>query len=43
MEDFQDYIAGQLKTVESTLDQKELQDILLHIYSNPVLNKENFV
>ena len=43
MEAFQAYIAGQLKMVETTLDQEELKDILLHIYSNPVLNKENFV
>ena len=40
---FQEYVAGQLKLVETTLDQKELKDIFLHIYSNPVLNKENFV
>ena len=43
MESFKAYIAGQLKLVETTLDHKELKDILLHIYSNPVLNKENFV
>ena len=43
LEAFQDYVAGQLKLVETTLDQKELKDIFLHIYSNPVLNKENFV
>lgn len=41
LEAFKKYIADQLKFVESTLDQKELRDILLHIYSNPVLNKEN--
>lgn len=43
MEAFREYIAGQLKLVETTLDQKELQDILLHIYSNPVANKQKFV
>ena len=43
LEAFKEYVAGQLKLVETTLDQKELKDIFLHIYSNPVLNKENFV
>jgi hypothetical protein len=43
LEGFKEYIAGQMKMVESTLNQAELLDILLHIYSNPVLNKENFV
>lgn len=43
LEAFKAYIAGQMKMVESTLNQEELLDILLHIYSNPVLNKENFV
>ena len=43
MEAFREYIFGQMKLVESTLNQEELLDILLHIYSNPVLNKENFV
>ena len=43
MEAFRAYVAGQLKLVESTLDHEELKDIFLHIYSNPVLNKENFV
>ena len=42
-EGFKEYIADQMKMVESTLNQEELLDILLHIYSNPVLNKENFV
>ena len=37
---FQKYIDGQLAKVEPTLDQSELKDILLHIYSNPVLSKE---
>lgn len=43
LEAFQEYVAGQLKLVETTLDQKELKDIFLHIYSNPVLNKEKFI
>jgi hypothetical protein len=43
LEAFKEYIYGQMKMVESTLNQEELLDILLHIYSNPVLNKENFV
>ena len=43
MEAFREYIFGQMKLAESTLNQEELLDILLHIYSNPVLNKENFV
>lgn len=38
---FKAYIDGQLKKVEPTLDQDELRDILLHIYSNPVLSKED--
>ena len=42
-EGFKEYIADQMKMVESTLNQEELLDILLRIYSNPVLNKENFV
>ena len=41
MEKFQGYLAQQLLKVESTLDRKELFDELLHIYSNPVLSKEN--
>jgi len=35
------YIEHQLGLVEPTLYQGELRDILLHIYSNPVLSKEN--
>ena len=38
---FTKYIDGQLTKVEPTLDQNELKDILLHIYSNPVLSKED--
>ena len=41
MAEFKKYIDGQLTKVEPTLDQNELRDILLHIYSNPVLSKEN--
>lgn len=37
---FRKYIDGQLTKVEPTLDQEDLRDILLHIYSNPVLSKE---
>ena len=37
---FRKYIEGQLKKVEPTLNQEDLRDILLHIYSNPVLSKE---
>ena len=41
MENFQGYLAQQLIKVESTLDRHEMMDELLHIYSNPVLSKEN--
>ena len=37
---FKKYIEGQLTKVEPTLNQEDLRDILLHIYSNPVLAKE---
>ena len=37
---FRKYIEGQLPKVEPTLNQEDLRDILLHIYSNPVLAKE---
>ena len=37
---FRKYIEGQLTKVEPTLNQEDLRDILLHIYSNPVLSKE---
>ena len=37
---FKKYIEGQLTKVEPTLNQEDLRDILLHIYSNPVLSKE---
>ena len=40
LEAFRKYIEGQLTKVEPTLNQEDLRDILLHIYSNPVLSKE---
>lgn len=41
LEAFKAYIEKQLGTVEPELNREELRDILLHIYSNPVLSKEN--
>ena len=41
MEAFEGYLAQQLILVESTLDRNEMRSELLHIYSNPVLSKEN--
>ena len=41
MENFQGYLAQQLIKVEATLDRHEMMDELLHIYSNPVVSKEN--
>lgn len=41
MEKFQGYLANQLILVESTLDRGEMLNELLHIYSNPVVSKEN--
>ena len=41
MEQFQGYLAKQLILVESTLDRGEMLNELLHIYSNPVVSKEN--
>ena len=38
---FKGYIETLLGKVEPTLDKDELRDILLHIYSNPVLSKES--
>ena len=38
---FKGYIEALLGKVEPELDRNELRDILLHIYSNPVLSKEN--
>ena len=40
MNAFRNYLDAQLKLVERTLDHEALRDILLHIYSNPVLSKE---
>ena len=40
-EAFQAYLESQLMKVEPTLDKAALRDILLHIYGNPVLSKEN--
>ena len=41
LKQFKAYIDEQLTKVEPELDKKELRDILLHIYSNPVVSKEN--
>ena len=43
LEDFKAYIEKQLGTVEPELSREDLRDILLHIYSNPVLSKENLL
>ena len=40
LEAFKSYMAKQVMRVEPSLDKKELMDIFLHIYSNPVLAKE---
>ncbi len=40
---FKGYIEALLGKVEPELDRNELRDILLHIYSNPVLSKENIL
>lgn len=40
---FKGYIEALLGKVEPELDKDELRDILLHIYSNPVLSKENLI
>ena len=40
MEAFEAYLALQLIKVEPSLDRNGVEDILLHIYSNPVQNKE---
>ncbi len=40
VENFKSYMAKQIMRVEPSLDKKELMDIFLHIYSNPVLAKE---
>ncbi|MCD8288116.1 MAG: hypothetical protein LUC18_04670, partial [Porphyromonadaceae bacterium] len=38
---FVDYMETMLSTVEESLDRDGLREIFLHIYSNPVLSKEN--
>ena len=40
LENFQGYLAEQMMRVESTLDRKEVKEELLHIYANPVVEKE---
>jgi hypothetical protein len=40
VESFKSYMAKQIMRVEPSLDKKELVDIFLHIYSNPVQAKE---
>lgn len=40
---FEDYIAKQVESADAALNKTDLQDILLHIYSNPVLAKEQLV
>jgi hypothetical protein len=40
LETFKSYIAQRLLMVEPSLNKHELKDIFLHIYSNPVLSKE---
>ena len=40
LETFKCYIAQRLLMVEPSLNKHELRDIFLHIYSNPVLSKE---
>ena len=41
LEAFKAYLEVQLGSVEPQLDRAALRDILLHIYSNPVVSKEN--
>ena len=43
VESFKSYMAKQIMRVEPSLDKKELMDIFLHIYSNPVLAKEELI
>lgn len=43
VENFKSYMAKQIMRVEPSLDKKELMDIFLHIYSNPVLAKEELI
>ena len=41
MEQFKSYVAKQLTQVEPSLNRKDLLDIFLRIYANPVVSKEN--
>ena len=41
LESFKAYIERQLDTVEPSLDRNELREILLGIYGNPVIAREN--
>lgn len=39
-ENFEEYMAIQLDTVESEFDRNEIRDIFLHIYANPIYTKK---
>lgn len=39
-ESFEEYIQIQMDSVESEMDRKELKDIMLHIYANPIYSKK---
>lgn len=39
-ESFEEYLQIQMDSVENDLDRKELRDIMLHIYANPVYSKK---
>ena len=41
LEGFKSYIAHQLMMVEPSLNRGDLRDLFLHIYSNPVVAREN--
>ena len=43
LETFKSYIAQRLLMVEPSLNKQELKDIFLHIYSNPVKTREEFL
>lgn len=43
VEAFKAYIEHQLGMVEPYLDRNQLRDLLLHIYSNPVMSKEKLL
>lgn len=42
LEQFKAYIEGQITKVEPDLDHDALLELLLHIYGNPVVSKENW-